>query len=422
MITLEPYQQKAAENAIPKLIMNRMVFLMFWMRKGKTFTSFYVADGFLKEIERPVVWFITIKTAIEDVYHQYKAFNPRFEIIVINYESVHKLPKVKPHLVILDEVQKLTKFPKPAVMASRLRVLLDHIPIIYLTATAAPESFSQLYHPLWVSSYNPLARWVNFYRFADEFVNVVQNEYKGLPVNDYSDCNVKKLWPHIKHVFVIIKEEEGKKLLPVKHVPLMVNMSAKTLEIFTELKRHKIYIDESRGIAATCNSGAEKRDKLLQISSGTLIFNENIDGVNRTTGQIIDTSKAQFIKSYFHGRKIAILYNYNAEGEMLRKFFPNHTDSAFEFNDSSDLTFISQVRTTKAGINLASADCLVMFNISDSAEAFIQAPARIQNLYRTKSPEVYWIFSTHGPEAEIFKTLNKKKSEYTDKLYAQDQV
>ncbi len=397
-----------------------MVYLMFWMRKGKTFTSFYVADAFLKDIERPVVWFITIKKAIKDVQAQYNEYDPRFQVIVINYESIHKLPKEKPHLVILDEVQKLTKFPKPAVVAQKLRHLLALIPIIYLSATAAPESFSQLYHPLWVSSYSPLARWVNFHRFAHEFVNVVQNEYKGLPVNDYSDCDIKKLWPYIKHVFVIIKEEEGKKLLPVKHIPLMVNMSAKTLEIYNELKRHKIYIDEHSQRAATCNNGAEKRDKLLQVSSGTLIFNETIDGVDRTNGQIIDTSKAQFILSYFHGRKIAILYNYNAEGEMLRKFFPNHTDSEFEFNESTDITFISQVRTTKAGINLSSADCLVMFNISDSAETFIQAPARIQNLYRTKSPEVYWIFSTHGPEAEIFKTLNQKKREYTDKLYAQE--
>lgn len=397
-----------------------MVYLRFWMRKGKTYTSFYVANKFLQEVANPVVWFITVLKACPDIRKQYVEFDPRFNIVVTNYESIHKLTG-RPHLIIVDEVHKISKYPKPAKAAEQLKILCMHIPIIYLSATPTPESFSQWYHQFWISTYSPLARWVNFYRFADMFVNKTITEYKGLPVTNYDDCDIKKLEPYINHVLVTVRENEGKQLLPVRHIPLYVDMSQKAVMIYNTLKRDKIYIDE-QGNAATCNSGAERDSKLLQIASGTLLFNESIDGIIKFEGTIIDTTKAQFIRSYFFGRKIAILYQYKAEERMLKMFFPDHTSDPFEFNNSTNKTFIGQIQTTKAGVDLSTADCMVMFNISYSAEAFIQGSARIQHIFKAVSPELYWIFSNHGPEAKIFTTVLTKKDEFTNYHYAEAKV
>lgn len=396
-----------------------MVYLRFWMRKGKTFTGFYVADHFLQNIENPVVWFVTVFKAIPDIQLQHIDYAPRFSLVVKNYESLHKFVG-KPHLIIVDEVHKIGKFPKPAKAAEQLKTLAMHTPIIYLSATPSPESFSQMYHPFWISTYSPLARWPNFYRFADMFVNKKITEYKGLPVTDYSDCDIKKLEPYINHVFVTVREDEGKKLMPVKHIPLYVDMSQKAVAIYNALKKDRIWIDD-KGNAATCNSGAERDSKLLQIASGTLLLNESVDGILRQEGVIIDTSKADFIRSYFFGRKIAILYQYKAEERMLKMFFPDHTSDSAEFNSSTTKTFIGQIMTTKAGVNLSTADCMVMFNISHSAEAFIQGSARIQHIFKTVSPELYWIFSKHGPEAKIFNLVSTKKNEFTNYHYAEAQ-
>ena len=106
---------------------------------------------------------------------------------------------------------------------------------------------------------------------------------------------------------------------------------------------------------------------------------------------------------------------------MLKMFFPDHTSDPAEFNASKTKTFIGQIMTTKAGVNLSTADCMVMFNISHSAEAFIQGSARIQHIFKTESPELYWIFSKHGPEAKIFNLVSTKKNDFTNYHYAEAQ-
>lgn len=96
-----------------------------------------------------------------------------------------------------------------------------------------------------------------------------------------------------------------------------------------------------------------------------------------------------------------------------KKFFPNYTESNDEFNESTDKTYIKQVISAKAGVNLSTADCMVIITPFDSAETFIQASARIQHIKRTKPAEVYWIFSKHGNEGKKYKNSTQTKNEYT---------
>jgi hypothetical protein len=410
-VTLEPYQLQAIDSALPILEQSKIVYIRAWMRKGKTFISLSVANKYLKHTPNAHVLFVTPINAQSSVQKDYDTLAPRFALTIINNESLHKIDR-KYNLVIVDEAHKISKYPKPAKAAMQLKQIAAFTPIIYLSATPSAESYSQLYHQLWISTYTPLKQWDTFYRFANEFVNKQVQEYKGLPSTNYDDCDVKKLAPYIKHLFVTIREDEGKEMVKVKHNILYVDMTPKAIEIFFALKRHKIYIDQD-GNAATCNSGAERDNKLLQISSGTLKFNENVNGAISGIGKIIDTTKAEYIRDYFKGQKIAILYLYAAEGEMLKQFFPNYTESSDEFNASPDKVYIKQIVSAKVGVDLSTADAMIVMTPSDSAETFIQASARIQHVKRTKDANVYWIMSKHGLEAKKLKNASTNKNEYT---------
>lgn len=423
MIQLEQHQAEAVPKAVDLLKKFRIAYLRFWMRKGKTLTSLATVAEYFKGFPGIHILFVSEKSALSSIDSDYKEFNPEFQMTAINYASLHKIVnqikagKLRFHLVIVDEAHRISKFPKPAIAVDQLKFICQNLPIIYLSATMTPESYSQVYHQFAISTFSPFKQWPTFYRWADKFVNKIMEEYKGLPVARYHDCRVKELEPYMNHLFITVGQEEGKQMLPVKQHFLFVDMSPKAIEIYHQIRKHKIYIDE-RGRAATANSGAEKRNKLIQIASGTLLFNESIQGAIYGEGEIIDTTKADFIRNYFFGRKIAILYRYKAEGRMLKMFFPNWTESPEEFNTNNHLTFVRQLRSTKTGVNLSSADDLVMFNIEESNEIFIQSMARIQSMYREKPANVWWIFSKHGLEQTIYIELNNKKSEFINYHYA----
>jgi SNF2 family DNA or RNA helicase len=83
------------------------------------------------------------------------------------------------------------------------------------------------------------------------------------------------------------------------------------------------------------------------------------------------------------------------------------------FNEASgDAVFISQIQSGREGINLSSADALVMYNIDFSAVSYWQSRARMQTKDRTEASNVYWIFTQGGIEERIFSMVQNKK-DYT---------
>ena len=113
-------------------------------------------------------------------------------------------------------------------------------------------------------------------------------------------------------------------------------------------------------------------------------------------------------------QKIAIFYKFTAEKAVLEYYFAGRIvyDSG-EFNATGpEKVFISQVQSGREGLNLSSADCLVMFNIDFSAVSYWQARARIQVKDRIKPAIVYWVFARGGIEEYIYECVQKKQ-DYT---------
>jgi hypothetical protein len=143
---------------------------------------------------------------------------------------------------------------------------------------------------------------------------------------------------------------------------------------------------------------------LHQIYSGTVI-DESGDGV------AFDNTKIKLIQDLFRNKKIAIFYKFKAEESQLiwSYGYDRLTTDPEVFNQSTDKVFISQIQSGREGINLSTADALVMLNIDFSAVSYIQARNRLMSKERTIPAKVYWIFAEGGIEQEIYSKVQDKQ-------------
>ena len=128
--------------------------------------------------------------------------------------------------------------------------------------------------------------------------------------------------------------------------------------------------------------------------------------------QVLDPTKAKYIKNKFAGKKIGIFYKFKAELDALKKIFGKEllTTTLEEF-DSTDKNIALQIVSGREGISLRNADALVYYNIDFSATSYWQSRDRMTTKERLKN-DVYWIFSKNGIEKKIYKAVTKKK-DYT---------
>ena len=149
---LRDYQKDLISKGIDIIGEHGFVYLAMEVRTGKTLTSLGIAEGMQVES----VLFITKKKAISSIEDDYKMLNPPFKIVVINYESLHKV-KGSFDLIVLDEAHCIGAFPKPSLRALQVKKLIQkNSPlVILLSGTPTPESYSQMYHQVYAIPGNP---------------------------------------------------------------------------------------------------------------------------------------------------------------------------------------------------------------------------------------------------------------------------
>lgn len=100
-ITLRDYQIDIAYEAAYKLSSLRICYLAMQMRTGKTLTALACASVIYKRNSN--VLFVTKKKAIGSIESDAKLLVYEFDLTIINYESLHKIPRKQYDLVICDE-------------------------------------------------------------------------------------------------------------------------------------------------------------------------------------------------------------------------------------------------------------------------------------------------------------------------------
>jgi hypothetical protein len=151
--------------------------------------------------------------------------------------------------------------------------------------------------------------------------------------------------------------------------------------------------------------------KLHQIYSGTVKFESG-------NSEVLDYSKAEFIRKQFKNVKVGIFYKFKAELEALKCVYGDALTTELTEFENTDKSIALQIVSGREGISLRQAKALVYYNIDFSATSYWQSRDRMTTKERLKS-DVYWIFSKGGIEKQIYKTVTKKK-DYTLSHFRKD--
>ena len=402
---LRDYQKNIIRQGRPILERYKLLYLNMEMRTGKTITALHIAADYTN------VLFVTKKKAIQSIESDYNEFNFGFTLSVVNYESLHKKVKGNYDLYILDECHTLGAYPKPNKRTKQLKLMVKNTPVIYLTGTATPESYSQIYHQLWISDNSPFKKYKNFYAWAKDFVYVTQFRVNGYSINNYSAAYWNKIKPYINKFFITYTQKQANfnQRIIEKVINIPIN---KGIHSLVEILLQDRYYQLSNGDEIVCDTAIKLQNKIHQIYSGTIITEQG----NRI---VLDNSKAIYIKENYKNKKIAIFYLFKAEGELLRDTFVNSTEDPQDFNEEKDLVFISQITKSSQGVNLSTADILIFYNIHFSYLQYSQAIARSQFKDRKAPAVIHWIFSDNGIENKIYQTVTGK-SNYTAAYFKED--
>ena len=153
--------------------------------------------------------------------------------------------------------------------------------------------------------------------------------------------------------------------------------------------------------------------EVIEQVSGTVKFESG-------NSKVLDLSKAQFIKEEFNNKKIGIFYKFTAELIALKEVFGDTLCTDLEEFNTSKKNIALQIVSGREGISLCQAECLVYYNIDFSATSYWQSRDRMTTKERLKN-NIYWVFSNHGIEEDIYKAVARKK-DYTLQHFKRDLV
>ena len=406
MKELRDYQEKISAEGSSILNKLGMVYLSMEVRTGKSATALNICklNGYKS------VLFLTKKKAINSIICDYEdfGFDKNFELTVTNNESIHKI-NGKFDCVIHDESHRFGSFPKPSKGAKLFKERYAMLPLILLSGTPTPESFSQIYHQFWISYRSPFREYVNFYRWSDRFVNVTERNLGYGMVKDYSNANENLIREVIdKYMISFTQKESGFTSKVTEHI-IYCDMNNKTYKIAEQLKKDLLIFGNNEDILA--DTAVKLMSKLHQIYSGTVKFESG-------NTMILDDTKAEFIKSKFQGKKLGIFYKFKAEFNVLKQVFGDDlTNDLDEFN-STNKSIALQIVSGREGISLKEADYLVYYNLDFSATSYWQSRDRLTTMERPLN-DIYFVFTRGGLEDNIFKSLSKKKN-YTSSHFKKD--
>jgi len=400
---IRDYQLAISIKAWNKLALYKIVYIAAEVRTGKTIMALNTA----KLHGAKNVLFLTKKKAITSIENDYKAMGYDYQLTVINNESIHKI-QGNFDLLISDEHHRNGAFPKPNKVTKYIKENYSHLPMIFLSGTPHPESYSQIYHQFWVSNYSPFPE-KNFYRWADKYVNKKTLYVSYGEAIDYSDANKDLIYKIIGNYMITFTQQNAGFTSKVNENVLRIKLKESTYNVIDLLKNDLVIQGKDEEVLA--DTPTKLLTKLHQLYSGTIKFESG-------NSKVIDYSKAEFIYKKFFGQKIGIFYKFKEEYNALKYIYGDLLTTDLSEFDNSDKCIALQIVSGREGISLKNAEYLVYYNIDFSAVSYWQSRDRLTTMNRL-SNDVFWIFSENGIEDKIYKAVLNKK-DYTTKIFMND--
>jgi len=400
---IRDYQLSISIRAWNKLALYKIVYIAAEVRTGKTIMALNTA----KLHGAKNVLFLTKKKAITSIENDYKSMGYDYQLTVINNESIHKI-KGDFDLLISDEHHRNGAFPKPNKITKYIKNHYSHLPMIFLSGTPHPESYSQIFHQFYVSNYSPFTE-KNFYRWADKYVNKKTLYVSYGEAIDYSNANKDLIYKVIANYMITFTQEQAGFTSKVNENVLRVKLKQSTYNLIDLLQNDLIIQGKEEVVLA--DTPTKLLTKLHQLYSGTIKFESG-------NSKVIDYSKAEFIYKKFFGQKIGIFYKFKEEYNALKFIYGDLLTTDLAEFDNSDKCIALKIVSGREGISLRNAEFLVYYNIDFSAVSYWQSRDRLTTMNRL-SNDVYWIFSENGIEDKIYKAVLNKK-DYTTKIFIND--
>ena len=401
---LRSYQRTIVDKAKVILRKHKFVYLAMEVRTGKTITSLKTAE----EMGVQSVLFLTKKKALGSIGEDAKKLCLPYEFFAINYESMHKLPKINWDLIILDEAHGLGAFPKASKRAKAVRDMTRNRFVILLSGTPTPESYSQMYHQVYGIDTNPFRGYKNFYRFADDYVDVQERVINSLPMKFY-DKGLPSILLAMKPYMISFSQKDAGFQSQLNEHILRVPMEDRTYRMCSELRKHRVIDGKEEVVLA--DTPVKLMQKLHQMYSGTVKFESG-------GYMVFDHSKAQYIHDRFRSDKVAIFYKFKAELQALKNVYGDELTTDLTEFDTTDKSIALQIVSGREGISLRKASALVYYNIDFSATSYWQSRDRMTTKDRKES-DIYWVFAERGIETKIHKAVSGKK-DYTLSHFRRD--
>lgn len=394
-LELRDYQTDIATKGVIALNTYGLVYLAMQPRTGKTLTALTMA----KYVFAQNVLFVTKKKAIKSIETDFEKSEYSYNLTVINYESLHKVVGSF-DLIIIDEAHSCGAYANPNKRAKQLKKLAINKPIIYLSGTPTPESYSQIFHQLYISSYSPFRRYATFYKWAKEFVNVKQKNVGYGLVNNYDDANIDKIKQHTDMFWFDYTQQEAGFKSTIDEKIIEVELKESTYKLIDRLKKDLVIEGKNETILA--DTAVKLQSKLHQLYGGTIKFDSG-------KTMVLDNSKIEAILSRFKDTKIVIFYKFIAELESIKNVYLNQVTTDLEEFNSTNKSIALQIISGREGLNLSKAKYIVFYNIDFSANSYWQARDRLTTIDR-KENNIFWVFAKKGIERAIYKAVMNKKS------------
>ena len=401
---LRSYQLDLSQKAVEILRDKKIVYLAMQVRLGKTLTALNTCELFGAKS----VLFVTKKKAMSSIESDYASMPFSFDLAVINTESIHKVVG-QFDIVISDENHKYGSFPKPSKGAKEFKQRYSHLPLIFLSGTPTPESYSQIYHQFFVSKYTPFHQYPTFYKWASVFVDIKVKHLGYGMIKDYSGGKKELIEQVIKPYMITYTQKEAGFSSTINEKIIYVDMKESTYALIKRLENDLVVQGKQEVILG--DTSVKLMSKLHQLYSGTIKFESGNTAV-------LDYSKAIRIYTMFKARQIAIFYKFKAELDALEFIFGDTLTTDLDEFNTTDKSIAYQIVSGREGVNLSRASSLVYYNIDFSAVSYWQSRDRLTTMDRLEN-NVYWFFAKNGIEDKIYKAVMNKKN-YTLNVFKND--
>ncbi|WP_042203570.1 hypothetical protein [Nitratifractor salsuginis] len=392
-IELYEHQGRISSALRDRLRSRRLAILHAPERSGKTLAVIDAIEG-LNGVRR-VLW-ITKKAAIGGIEGDLEKYGTRKAYTVVNYERLHKV-EGDFDLIVIDEFHyAISSYPKSPAKAKIIRERWGELPAVLISATPAPESASQWFHPLWIFAAHPFSAFTNFYQWARVFVWKRQRQIMGRIINDYSQAKSEKVMDQIRpYLLQITRDELGFRYRP-KVVPHYVTLSPRTQALIEMLKRDRV-LRLPGGVVFAADTPIGLVNGCYQLECGCLKVGLDY----HDTGE---REMAEYIKKRWgDSEDVAIMCRWVGQRRIFEREFKK--------------AMILSSHAHAEGVELSHIEHLIVASLDYSTARFQQRNARQASKQRKSPINVHILLSRGNVSEAVYQAVALKHMDFKARMF-----